>query len=204
MARTALLWIGGLAAGWLLAYPVAGTVGAAAVVLALGGALVLCLHLHVLSAPAEPSRLHQAISGALTGGVSLLCTRVLVANWSDNAYLLIALYGMALQLPAALFLLAAIAPWAVVRRWAPRAAVLLVWLLGAFALIPVPFILFTLEGALLAGVAGALLNNPVTTGHLLAGGLAVLLVLLPGWWWARRPGDSPPADPWNLGEESGR
>ena len=131
-------------------------------------------------------RWRNAASAALTGGVALLFSRVLVANWSDNAYLLIALAGWALQLPAALFLAAAIVPVDPVRRWASRAAIVLVWLIGALTLVPLPFILYALGVSAIEGQAGEALRGPVARGHLLAGIGAVLLVAVVGWYLPRQ------------------
>jgi hypothetical protein len=128
------------------------------------------------------------------GGLGQFFQRVFVANPSDNAYLLIALLGSALTLPAALFAVAAIAPWDGVRVWAARGGVALVYLLGVLGALPGPFIAYSLLSAVLAGQFAEMQPNAVAVNHILTCALSLLMIGLVSCW-QRRPTETGPSDP---------
>jgi hypothetical protein len=163
-----------------------GTLAAAVAVLVCVAALALLGRAGALDDSQGASRLTDAASAALVGGVALVFSRLLVVNWSDNAYLLVALAGWALQLPAALFLVAALAPLRWLRLWTRWAAIVLVWLIGALTCLPLPFLIWSLAQELMANQTAQAAPSAVAISHLLAGLLALLLVGVVGWYWPRR------------------
>jgi hypothetical protein len=131
-----------------------------------------------------PRRL-AAASAALVGGLGGFFVRVLVANPEDNAYLWIALLGVLLLGTAVPFALAALGPAGRLRGWLARIGIVLVWCVGA------PAVLLLLLGAPLyvlsssGGPPGAA-DSRVAVNHLIGAAALVPVVWLVGYYWPRQ------------------
>jgi hypothetical protein len=174
--RRAAIWLAAISAAWLVSSPFLGPLLALLVAVAVSLVLVLLSRTAALRRAGRSSRLGAGVCAGLVGGLGQIFQRVLVANPSDNAYLLIALLGSALILPAALFAVAATAPWDSVRVWASRGGVALVYLLGVLGALPVPFIAYSFVSALFSGQAAEMQRNPVAVNHALTGVLSLLMI----------------------------
>ncbi len=116
--------------------------------------------------------------------LAIVLRTVLVRNPSDNAYLWIAVVGMALLLPAVPFALAGLLPRGPATSWLMRAGIVLLWLLA------VPGLVLLVIGAGLS-VATAPPSIPMDTqvplSHLLAFVLLAGTLYLVGFYWPRIP-----------------
>ncbi len=121
----------------------------------------------------------MAALGALwIGAAAALYLYLLVANWSDNAYIGIALIGFALEPVGVLWTLAALLPYGGARRIAVLAAAALLWLVGLLGLI------------ILVPSIAIIPSQPYPTNQVLISHLAALAALLatlvfPGWLFRR-------------------
>lgn len=182
-------WVIGLIAflaGLLVGSFFLGPLLALMVVPALAGAVWLLRRSGALEGGRRLSRRIAAASAFLTGGLGVFFVKVLVANPSDNAYLWIWLLGVLLGVTAVPFALAALVPAGALRSGLARAGIVLVWCLGA------PAVLVLLAGAPLyllsspRDVPGTFVDNRVAVNHVL-GSLALLAVVwLVGYYWPRR------------------
>jgi hypothetical protein len=189
LGTLALAFAAALAVG-LLSYPLLGAALAPFAGAGVGLALLLLLRFGTVSTGSRRSRLAALACAALTAGVGQFMQRALVFNWSDNAYLLVALLGLALMVPAALFLAAALIPVRIVQLGATWAGVGLVYIIGVLGILPAPFLLVA-SGASIAQALNPS-TSPVAASHLAAAGLCPLLIglvtLLQRW-------QAPPARP---------
>jgi hypothetical protein len=171
----ALVFAAALAVG-LLSYPLLGAALAPVAAVGVGLALLLLLRFGSVSTESRRSRVTALVCAALTAGAGLFMQRVLVFNWSDNAYLIVALLGTALLVPAGLFLLGALVPVAIVQVVATWGGVGLVYVLGVLGILPAP-ILLVASGTSIAEAMNRS-ANPVAASHLATAALCLLLIVV--------------------------
>ena len=171
----ALVFAAAVAVG-LLSYPFLGAALAPVAAVGVGLALVLVLRFGAVSSGSRHSRVTALVCAALTAGTGQFMQRVLVFNWSDNAYLLVALLGLALMVPATLFLVAALIPIRIIQIGATWAGVGLVYIIGVLGILPAPFLLVA-SGATIAQALNPS-TSPVAASHLAAAALCLLLIVL--------------------------
>ncbi len=123
-------------------------------------------------------------SAAILVVLAIVLRTVLVRNQSDNAYLWIAIVGMALLVPAVPFALAAMLPRGAAMIWLMRVGIVLLWLLA------VPGLVLLASGAglsLSSSPRGLPTDLQVPTSHLLAFALLASALFAVGWYWPRIP-----------------
>jgi len=120
------------------------------------------------------SRVQALLSGFWLVLLGVIFQQVLVANWSDNAYLWIALVGFGLYPAGVLFIIAGLLPYSVVRTVVRYIAQGLLWFVGGLGL------MLMILGIIIVLAQGNLYNpvwtSPVFLGHV-AGALLLSVTL---------------------------
>ena len=121
----------------------------------------------MLSDMFKPSQSLAAVSALWLAALGLFYLLVLVANWSDNAYLWLFMIGALLILVSIPFALAALLPYNNFRRIVIWLSIGLLWLFGAFS------------SVMLIGALFIIPSQHYPTPQVFVSHLVGLLVLLP-------------------------